>query len=90
MYGGIFSRFIYAGKHILTRIGSVHAHIHALTLTLAETMGPSARKIYSDKHLTRDSSKRPNKLNVCVDGQEGIRSVVLIVSECAVAVPLSS
>lgn len=53
-------------------------------------MRPAARKIKSDKHLTRDSSKRPNKLNVCVDGQEGIRSVVLIVSECAVAVPLSS
>lgn len=44
MYGGIFSRFIYAEKHILTRIGSVHAHIHALTLTLARDHGAQCQK----------------------------------------------
>lgn len=76
----------HAEKHTSTCFGFAHIN----TLKLAETMRPDARKIQSDKHLTRDSSKRPNKLNVCVDGQEGIRSVVLIVSECAGAVPLSS
>lgn len=46
--GGIFSRLTCwkkKKKHALTRIGFVHAHIHALTLTLAKTMGPGARKI---------------------------------------------
>lgn len=84
-------RPMYAVDSCILRDTSVlDLHMHTLTRTLAETMGPGAREIYLDKHLTRDSSKRPNKLNVCVDGQEGIRSVVLIVSECAVAVPLSS
>lgn len=40
--------------------------------------------------FARGSFEHRNKLNVCVDGREGIRSAAVIVSECAAAVPLPS
>lgn len=73
-----FSTFAYAEEHIVTRI------MRTRTLTLRQR-DPSRQTAFA-----RGSCEHRDKLNVCVDGREGIRSAALIVSECAAAVPLPS
>lgn len=85
-YGGV-SLCVNTQKNVSWR--ELHLHTCTHSVTQLEPWGP-VPEVSSQTNTSPETLLSVLTNWMCVYGQEGIRSVVLIVSECAVAVPLSS